>query len=156
MSNALRAFRRHAAAAKPSVALREQNHRHTARDLARRAMQNHSRGIEFARDTLREALGEGDASARKILSVHLRAMPAPDGTAMHTVSLAERLDDGGERYHSEIVVATRQDAIAATDRAMATPVSFTTRVASIVEEDDGSRFLAVILEETAHVAVQHT
>jgi hypothetical protein len=73
---------------------------------------------------------------------------------MHMVSMRGQASDGNHYDLMEVLVATKQLALKVTDSANATPVSFQTKVASILYEEDGSQHFVELWDATATQAVQ--
>lgn len=132
--------------------LRKLSLRAQARDVAKRAAHNHERGIQYAldfiADTREQLIGPDRARTRS----HVEHVPTAEGW-LTQVSLVEDDDESGPTPRLNLTVATRQDPLRATDDAAATPVSYTTKLATIINDEDGNGFLAILWHDTAAVAV---
>jgi hypothetical protein len=146
VSNAIARFRRRRARAAAKVhSLRvESSVDAKARALARRAFDQHQGCVARAHHELSEALAETDASERAVCRVVRSPWPAPRGGAADIVCLAERLGDGRDRIHAEVLVATKQDEYRVSLDGPAAPVSWTTRVADVGRDGAGRvRFVEI-------------
>ena len=119
-----------------------------AKDLAQEAARNHHEGVQRAAEVLKSALAEGDAEAKKIASVAFRNFEMEIGYGT-IVSIKETRDDMPLQHHLEVIVATKQDALAVTDNAAATCVGFTTKMMTIIQdEDDDAAFGAPLWKKS--------
>lgn len=119
------------------------------RELANDAMKNHAEGCRRAREELQSALDDVGADGKRELGgtvgVFMRPAPVQTAGCATIVSLRE-ITEEGPRHHQEIMVATMRDPIKATDKAGATPVSFTTKVATIIDDGDAGKFFTPLWE----------
>ena len=135
--------------------LREYNARSRSQSLAKRAVHNHERAIQYGLDFLDDLGNEMDADAKARTAVQVEHRHPPSGW-LTEVRLVELDPDKGPVPLLALTAATRQDRLAATDKASATPVSWTTKLATIITEDDGGRFLTTLWTETATEIVSKT
>lgn len=136
-----------------------------AREMAREASKNHVEGVTIAEDIIRDAILQGDRIARESLKIarHAYATEALEATMISM----EQLQDGERSlYPVKILVLTRQDDVAAVSMdAIATPVSFTTEVYTVIsddetgeeaDEEDPDRFGAVLWRKSTQRAVMNS
>lgn len=135
------------------MSLTEYYNKKKAKDLARLATEQHQRVVDWAREYLAQSLELGDDESKRLLSVATRNREFDDGYGT-SVTIAERLDDGHETHHLEILVATKQDNLQATDLASATPVSFTTKAASVIVDPETGPVLVKLREESTTKVIQ--
>jgi len=124
-----------------------------ARDLAKEAFQNHEEGVQFASDILNKSIEDIGAEARKEVEVAFRPYNTHSGHGT-LVSLQEETPEG-PRHYQEILVATKPDKLAATDKALATSVGFTTKAITFMTDDDGTPLTGFVIfqKSTDPVAV---
>lgn len=135
----------------------EINKRREERELSRRlgfkAAKTHEQALELAVQHISQSIAEGDRDARKILKTHIRNVPNNAGL-LDIVSLAERAESGELIHHLEIAVATKPDEFKANDDAIASDVSWTTKMGTIVTEDDGTQIFVVLGSFRSSVTVE--
>lgn len=143
MSSIARSVQRRTSHDRKASASRAQ--RNQARDLAMAAVKQHRVGVEIAREHLEQSREEMPPDARRIFSITVRKQFSKAG-ASHTVALTENAGSKKEIYHNAIMVHTSQDPIKATDKASATPVSFSTQLSTVMKDPNGGRGMLLPLQ----------